>query len=286
VLLGGVVLAGCTRMVRVETGERITCTYGEVTTDTIKTIEVPSSDAAKYKVVRLTATCPRHQHLELLYFEAQQAILAGDLATAKAKLEEIVKTEPQFRLAKVQLELIAAGQKPVADAGAPKPGSDTTTTTEAKPPTKPGTNPGSGGTPAAPGQEPVGPVASLSGWVPEKLPGYTADAIVPEVFRLSREYVPSKDLPTDALIVVVEQYKDAAAAQLDIKNDLGGGFGTSSSKFTVKGREIFFGTDSHRFAIVAWNEGGLLLVIEASSKTGKPVDLKAHLTTLVEALVK
>ena len=275
--LGALVLAGCSRMVSVQTGERIVCTYGEVLTDTVKTVEVPAADAAKYKVVRETITCDRHKRLEALYAEAQAAILAGDLTTAHAKLGEIVKTEPQFRNAAAQIAAIDAGKTPAVDKGAPQPGSTATSgTTPAQP----------GGTGSAPGKEPIGPVASLSSFVPETLPGYTGDPITSDAFSLAREYVPTKAMPTDALVVVVEQYKDTAAAQSAIKYDLRGGYSTNGSTFTVAGRQVYFGTDSHRFAIVAWNEQGILVVIEASSKTGQPAGLKSHLTSLINAIVQ
>jgi hypothetical protein len=270
-------LLGGNRNVRVETGERIVCTYGEVLTDTVRTIEVPAAKAADYKVLRETITCDRHKRLEALYAEAQAAILAGDLTAARAALAEIVKTEPQFRHAQQQLDAIDAGQKPVVDKDAPKPSAIATSTT--------GGSTG-GGTTDSPGKEPVGPVASLSSFVPDTLPGYTSTPIVADVYALTRQYLPTNSQPTDALVVVVEQYKDAGSAQSAIKNDLGRSYPTSPSTITISGRSVYFGTDGHRLAIVAWNEQGVVIVIEGSSKTGKGSALKSHLTSLVNAIVQ
>jgi hypothetical protein len=278
-LSAGVLLAGCSRTVRVETGERIVCTYGEVVTDTIRTVEVPAAEAADYKVIRETITCDRHKRLEALYAAGQAAILAGDLTTARENLAEVVKTEPQFRNAQQQIDAIDAGQKPVVDTSAPKaPASGATSSTPG------GTTPG--GPTDSPGKEPVGPVASLSSFVPDTLPGYKSTPIIADVFALTRDYVPNAGGPTDALVVVVEQYKDATSAQNAIKNDLGRSYATSASTFTVSGRSVYFGTDAHRFAIVAWNEQGIVVVIEGSSRTGKPEALKSHLTSLVGAIVQ
>jgi len=271
---GLLLLAGCNRTVRVETGERIVCTYGEVVTDTIHTVEVPSDQAGKYKVVRETITCDRHKRLEALYAEAQAAIVAGDLKTARVRLAEIVTTEPTFRNAQQQLDAIDEGKTPTVDTSvSPSSGSTTTKT------------PAAGGTPSQ-GQEPVGPVATLSTWVPDTLPGYTSTPIIADVYTLTRQYLPAKTDPTDALVIVVEQYKDAAAAKAAISNDLGASYPTDSSVITVSGRSVYFGTDGHRFAIAAWNENGVIVAVEGSSKTGNPAALKAHLTSLVTAIVK
>ena len=285
VVAAAVVLAGAafllfggSRDVRVETGERIVCTYGEVVTDTIRTVEVPAADAAKYKVVRETITCDRHKRLEALYAEAQAAIIAGDLTTAREKLAEIVKTEPQFRNAQQQIDAIDEGRTPVVDKNAPKPSSSTPTSST------PGGTPG--GTTDSPGKEPIGPVASLSSFVPDTLPGYRSTPIVADVFALTRQYLPDASQPTDALVVVVEQYKNATVAKNAIKNDLGTSYPMSASTLTISGRSVYFGTDGHRLAIVAWNEQGIVVAIEGSSKTGKAALLKSHLTPLVSAIVQ
>ena len=290
-LAAGALLAGCTRMVQVETGERITCTYGEVVTDTVKTIEVAADKAANYHVVVNTVTCERHKRLEALYAEAQAAIVAGDLATARAKLVEVVTIEPLFKNARQQLDTIDDGGKPVAD---------TSANTSANTPATPGSpstpaKPGAPGTPGAPatatpspgaGQEPVGPVASLSSWVPDALPGYTATPIIADVYVLTREYLPTPSAPTYALVAVVEQYKDATAAKGAIKNDMSNSYPVASTTLTIKGRSVYFGTDGKRRAIVAWNESGVLVAIEGAVKTGSPTTLKSHLSDLVGAIVK
>jgi len=274
VLSAGLLLGACNRMVRVETGERIVCTYGEVTTDTIRTIEVPSADAGTYKVVRMTVTCERHKRLETLYAQAQAAIIAGDLTAARSALAEVVKIEPQFKNARQQIDAIDAGIPPVVDTSATKPSASATTT------------PAPGGSTSSTDKQPVGPVASLSRWVPESLPGYTAQPITADVFTLTRQYRPAASAPTDALVVVVEQYKDATKAKSAIKRDLGSAYSGGASTLTINGRSVYFGTDSHRFAIAAWNENGVVVVVEASSKVGQPAALKSHLASLVTAILK
>ena len=274
-LAAGVLIAGCSRTVRVETGERIMCTYGEVVTDTVRTIEVPADKAAGYKVVTATVTCDRHKRLETLYADAQAAIVAGDLGTARAKLAEVVTVEPLFKNARQQLDTIDAGGRPAPDASASKPSGSSSPAASATSTAKPAT-----------GQEPVGPVASLSSWVPDSLPGYTATPIVADVYTLTREYLPVAGAPTSALVAVVEHYKDSAAAKRAIRNDLGRSYSTGGTTLTIKGRSVYFGTDGQRRAIVAWNEGGVVVAIEGAVRTGPPSSLKSHLSGLVGAIVK
>jgi len=129
-------------------------------------------------------------------------------------------------------------------------------------------------------------VANLSDRVPATLPGYTSTPIVADVFTLTREYVPSSGGQTDSLVVVVEQYKDAASAKKAISNQVGRSYPVNASTFTVEGRSVRFGTDGRRFATVAWNEGGVLIVMEASSSSRKPAGLKSHLSALVGEIAK
>jgi hypothetical protein len=266
VFAGALALAGCTQLVRVETGEIVTGTYGEVLTDTVHVIEVPADQAANYTVTRETTTSPSYLKAEALYAEAQAAILAADLATAKAKLAEIVALDPTFRRARNQLDAIDAGQTPVPDTGSTNPSTPSTGTDE--------------------GQLPVGPVASLSGYVPDNLAGYTAQPVIADAFTLTREYIPAAGSPVAHLVIVVEQYKDAKAADAQIKAVVAPGSGFDVSTVNVAGHELRFGTDGSLFATLAWNNNGVLVVIEASSAAHKPADLKSTLVTLSGGIVK
>jgi hypothetical protein len=259
---GAALLSGCARMVRVETGELVTCTYGEVVTDTVRVVEVPADKAAGYSVVTKTVTCDRHKRLEALYAEAQAAIVASDLAAARAKLAEIVAADAAFKRAKAQLDAIVAGKKPLPDSG------------------------GSGGGSGSGGKQPVGPVANLSGWVPNVLPGYAGAPITSDVYTITREYVPAAGGPADSLVIVVEQYRDAAAAKAAIAGAIAPGSNSDVSTVQIAGRSVRFGTDGSRFATLAWNENGVLIVLEASSASRKPAGLKSHLVSLASQIVR
>jgi hypothetical protein len=274
-LTAGVLLAGCSRTVRVQTGERITCTYGEVVTDTVKTIEVSAAEAGGYHVVVKTVTCDRHKHLEALYAEAQDFVVAGDLKAARAKLTDVVTIEPLFRNAQQQIDAIDHGTSPKPDTSTSKTPASSTPSSPAAPAAAP-----------AAGQQPVGPVASLSTWVPATLPGYSATPIIADVYTLTREYLPAAGAPTYALVVVVEQYKDANSAKTAIRRDVSRSYPTSGANVSVAGRSVYFGTDGKRRAIMAWNENGVVVVIEGAAKSGSPVGLKSHLSGLVGSIVK
>lgn len=264
-LLAAVLLTGCGQKVRVETGQRVTCTYGEVLTDTVEAIDVPADKAGGYRVVEKTVTCDRHKKLENLYAAAQASIAAGDLASARSKLDEVVKSDPLFKKAQQQLDQIQAGKKPLVDGAS-------------------GSTPATGT--ASEGKKPIGPIANLAGLVPDSLPGYKAEPVIAEVFNLTREYLPTGSTGTDGLVVVVEQYKDAKAAKLGISGSIARSYPSSRASMKIEGRTVYFGTDGNRFAVAAWNENGVLVAVEASSKTGKPSSLKAHLASLVGAIVR
>lgn len=266
-LLTAGALTGCARTVRVETGEIVTCTYGEVVTNTVRVVEVPADKAAAYHVISKTVTCDRHKHLEDLYAQAQAAILASDLEAAKAKLAEVVKGDATFRRAQAQLDALKAGKTPVPDAGSSG-------------------GPNNGGTGGPGGQQPVGPIANLSDRLPDTLPGYKASPIIADVFTLSREYVPGDDAPTDSLVIVVEQYKNATAAKSAISAEVTSRYRDDVSTVKVAGRSLRFGTDGKRFATIVWYEGGVLVALEASSSTRKPANLKSHLVALASEIVK
>jgi hypothetical protein len=261
--LATVALGGCAaKMVRVETGTRVVCTYGETISDNVKVIEVPADKAAQYRLLTTTVTCDRHKHLEQLYDEAQAAIAAGQLQDAKAKLAEIVKADASFKKAQTQLTEIDGGKTPSSDAGTatPKPSGD--------------------------GKQPVGPVANLSEWVPASLTGYSGAPIVADVYTLTREYTPASGSPAVSLVVVVEQYKDAASAKRALSQQVAASYPASAATVQVKGRSVRFGTDGHRFATAAWNEGGVLIVVEASPRSGAPAALKSHLTAIVGQIAR
>ena len=67
-------LTACSRKVEVKSGKRVVCTYGEIVSDSVRTLQVPAADAGKYTVTTETVTCDRHKRAEALYAAAQKAL--------------------------------------------------------------------------------------------------------------------------------------------------------------------------------------------------------------------
>jgi hypothetical protein len=263
VILGA---TGCgEKMVKVQTGEKVVCSYGETVSSTVKTVEVPVSKASAYTVVTRMVLCPRHRALEALYAAAQSAIRAGDLAAAQAKLDEILVLDPSYRKAASQKADIAAGKKPVADDGT-------------------GPDAGSGGTGGTGGGTPQGPVASLSPYVPGTIAGYTAEPIIEDPAALTRQYTPSSAGPVKVAVVVAEQMKDAASAKSAAARTIASQYPVARTTLSLEGRTLEFGMNGARFAAVAWNDGAVLVAIEVYG-SGDTAALKSALQSLASSVI-
>jgi hypothetical protein len=273
IVLVAAVLAGCgPKLVEVKTGEKVVCTYGETLSSTVKTIEVPADKAAGYKVSVKTILCDRHRKLEILYGHAQDQIKAGKLDEARASLTQVLAGDPAFRQALAQLNAINAGKKPTADTTF-VPGATVST---------------GGGAPAGGGtdQVPVGPIDSLKPFVPDTLPGYTASAPVVDVYTISREYVPTAAGRIAGLVISVEQYKTAesaaAAVTVGVKRD----YPVKPSTVSVKSLKGYFGTDGRGFAVVEFNDGAVVVVVEGQASSGDAAALSGDLTSIAARIAR
>jgi hypothetical protein len=261
-------LTGCSeRTVKVQSGERVVCTYGETVSSTVKTIEVPASKAAIYKVTTKTVVCARHKALEELYAAAQKAIADGDLTAARAKLAGVLAVEADYRKAAEQAAAIDAGKKPVPDTSTGAPGG-----------TPGGTTGGGTGVPE-------GPVASLAIWVPDTISGYKADPVIADATALTRDYVPTGTSGFVSFVVVAEQFGDAAAAKAAAERTIAKQYPASRSTATADGRTLLFGATGPRFAAVAWSEDAILIVIEGYAKSGNAPTLKSELQSIAAAII-
>jgi hypothetical protein len=257
-------LTGCSeRTVKVQSGTRVVCSYGETVSSTVRTIEVPASRAAIYKVTTKTVVCARHTSLEQLYAAAQKAIADGDLKTARAKLAEVLAIEAEYRKAAEQAAAIDAGKTVVPDTSSGTPGGTT-----------------GGGTGV-----PEGPVASLAIWVPATISGYKADPVIADAAALTRDYVSTGSSGFASFVVVAEQFVDAAAAKAAAERTIAKQYPSSRSTTTADGRTLLFGASGSRFAAVAWNESAILIVIEGYAKSGSASGLKGELQSIAAAII-
>lgn len=269
-LAGLVVLAaGCQPTVQVRTGTRTVCTYGEVVEESITTVEVPAALADQYGVQTKTITCEKHAGAEALYSAAQDAIRAGDLKAARDALERLIAADANFGLASAQLKEIVAGRTPKPDRSRRGGASGPAT-----------------GTAGVNDPLPVGPIANLSSWLPDTLPGFSSQPLKADTVALTREYLPAGAGHVGQIVVFVEQYKTPAAATAAMATGVKRSYATSPATLQVKGRSIYFGTDGKRFAIIAWNEGGVVVTVEAMATSGPATALKDDLTAVANALIK
>ncbi len=260
--------AGCQKKIEVQSGTRTVCTYGEVVTDTVKTISVPANKAGAYRVETVTVTCDRHKKLEALYAAAQADIAKGDLGAAQTKLTQIVATDSAFRQASAQLATIKSGKKPTPDTGnSGSTGSKPTTSTP-----KPGDD------------QPTGPIQSLLKWAPDALSGFTSAKPAADAFALTRQYVPASGSKVKQLVIAVEQFsgKSSAAAGLDAYSKRP--YSKAASTVTVNGHSAYFGTDNTRYAILAFTQGSVLIQIEMAAEPGKQAALKSDLISVAKQL--
>lgn len=272
IAVAAVVLAGCgPKMVEVQTGEKTVCTYGETVSSTVKTVEVPADKASGYKVTVKTVVCARHKRLEALYGTAQDQIKAGKLNEAKTTLSQVLAGDPGFRQALAQLNAINSGKAPAADS-AFVPGATV----------NPGT--GGGGTGAQP--VPVGPIDSLKGFVPDSLPGFTASDPTIDVYSIVREYSPTSAGRLAGLVISVEQYKNPESAAAAIASGVKRDYPSKPATVQVKSLKGYFGTDGRRFAVVAFNDGAVVVVLEGQAASGDVSGLNADLAALAARIAR
>jgi hypothetical protein len=271
-------LAGCRRAVKVMTGERVVCTYGEVVSDTIREIEVPEADAGKYVTTTRTITCDRHKRLESLYALVQEALASGDTSSAAKSLTEIVKLDPSYRRSAEQLKQIREGRKPKPDTSASTPsgpGSSPTTS----PPSTPGTTPG-------PSPTPGGPMENYRFLLPDALPGFSVEALAVEELALTRAYVPKDKGRFDQLVIMVEQYQSSAGAKQAIDTRMRPEYGSSGEDVTVAGLSGYTGVNGQGFLILTLDRSGVLVTFELHATGAKAADLKSDLKTIAAGVLK
>lgn len=259
-------LTGCEKKVTVTTGEVVLCTAGEIIEDNTKKIEVPADEAADYSVITRVTTCATHADNDVLYREAQEAIAAGDMVVARQRLETIVGRDPSYRKAREQLDALDAGSTPTAD-GSAGSGSGTTGGT---------TTPGD-----TTSDEPVGPVVNLARWVPDSIPGYIAQGIIADVGSLSRQYLPEAK-NADQMVIAVDQMTDAKAAEAEAKA-ITRYYTQSTGTRQVGGRTVTVGVRD-AFAVAAFFDGAVLIVVEVHGTSGTGADRIADALAVVEAI--
>lgn len=277
---------GVTRLqnkIEVQTGERVVCSYGHVISEDVQTLKVPASQATQYSVTTTSELCDRHAKLEALFGEAQEALEAGELAKAEAKLAEIVALDPEFPQAKKQLDDIKAGKKPTSVSGGntggntggnnggntPGDGGDTGEW-------PPGENPGDGDT--------SGPIGALKKWMPDTLNGFSAQTPTVDVLTITRDYIGTGG-DVFQLVIVAEQYRTPADATKALDREVKAVYSKDTGTIQVNGRSVYYGTDGRRFAAAGLTDGAVLVALEMTPNDGRtPSQLKAAMEAVLKQL--
>ncbi len=273
---GLAVVPGCRKqMVTVQTGEVVICTQGEIVSDTTEEIEVPVDQVADHGVTTEVITCDLHTKLAALYAEALDAIAEGDLEAAERALAEIAASDGAYRDTGTLLADVRA--KTGSTAGATTP---------------PASTPGSGGqtggqTPGAtpPGDDtglPVGPIANLVNYIPDRLPGFVGQRIYSDPFALFRDYLPESSGKMGRLAVEVEQFQDAEMVKRRVDERVRTYYSVNGQNVKVGTKDAYFGTRDG-LAVVAVPDGAILVLIEVSTSSSNPAEHRDALIAVARA---
>jgi hypothetical protein len=133
-------------------------------------------------------------------------------------------------------------------------------------------------TPAAPGQEPLGPMANLRDFVRDDIPGHTARPLVSDELVLTRAYVPIGRTTHDRLVIRVERYRDSVAARERIETFVKAGHASEGVDFASgeAGLAGYFGIDGED-AILALDNAGVLLTFEMHATNARAGTLRPAL---------
>lgn len=277
---GVFVLPGCRQqMVTVETGEIVMCTYGEIVSDTTEELDVPADEVAEHGVTTTVVTCELHQKLEALYETAEKALAEGDIETAEKALAEIAAADSTYRDAASRLAALRSGD--TAAAGGAAAGGTTSGGSSG------GTAGGTGGgtTPSTPGDDagPVGPIANLTTYIPDRLPGFVGQRIYSDPFVLFRDYLPESPGTMVQLAVEVEQFKDNAMARENLDDNVRTRYNSDAQDLKVGSLDAYFGTRPN-FAGLAFTDGPVFVVLEVYTTSSNPAEHKDAMLAAAKAM--
>lgn len=137
---------------------------------------------------------------------------------------------------------------------------------------------------AVPGRSPIGDAGALRDLVRDDLQGFEARPVVDGPFSLTRAYVPDDRSRADALVVSVERYRDRSSAEKRIADFVERRFPREGARVSAAGLKGYFGT-SGRSAVLALDDAGILLMLEAHASGVAPSALKADLISVAESLL-
>ncbi len=257
--------------VRVRTGTKIICTYGEVLKDSTRTEWVFKWQSDRYHVTYRRMLCQRHRTAEQLYARALKAVKAKDLRTAKDIFGEVAAIDPAFKDVGKQLQKLGVTPPPV-------PGSASGSNSSSNSGGQPGSDNKPGGSSQGGTTNPSGPLVSQ---LPKTVSGYRLTNDWGGDLGAGQTWVPTSKKDIQMLTIVLEQTGSDAGATSRIKM-YKRSYSENARNLTIEGRPTYFGTDGRAFAVLLWHRGGVVYEMEVQTE-GKPANARSPLTSIATA---
>lgn len=286
--------------VKVRTGTRIVCEYGEVLQDNTRLITVAKADALKYKVRTVRKLCLKHRRAENLYKQAERALANGERDRAQEAFNKVMELDPKFkdtrkRLASVneaivKYETVSSSstgplpEQPTQIAPIPPTGGSAPSGTPL-PGLLPETAQGSVGTGTSSDDGTSGGAGGTSGstsnvdlvlLLPGSLIGYKTGGLSKSDTFTSRDYAPQgeKQQLVEFLLISIHKLSSADESRTFLDR-------VSRKVFYANGQEVniqadraaYYGTDEKTYANLSWYEGNIVYEIMMMSATGSPNQL-------------
>jgi hypothetical protein len=294
--------------VKVRTGTRVVCKYGEVLEDNTRLISVPKSEVSKYKVRTVRKLCLKHRRAESLYKQGEGALAKGETERAQEAFKKIMELDPKFRDTKKRLASVnetIVKEESVANPSAAAPqqtqapseltpippvGSSSSQNTQL-PGLLPETAEGSEGLPGG-GETTTSPDTNASSGtdgtststtsvdlvllLPGSLTGYRTGELSKSETFASRDYSPegSRQQLVEFLLMSIHKLGSRDEAKTFVDRVSRKVFYANAQEVQLQtDRAAYYGTDEKTYANMSWYEGNIVYEIMMMSATGSPNDL-------------
>lgn len=191
----------------------------------------------------------------------------------------------EFKRAKAQLAYIKSGKKPTPDTSGASSSDDDSASGNDGGSTNGDDDSGSTDEPSTPGDDgpASGPIASLSGWMPDQLSGFTARKVFADAFAISREYLPKSGQDITELVIAAEQFADSSAAKASLSSNVKLPYASAGKSVKVNGKSGYLGTKGD-VAVLGITDGPVLVIFQMRSDGPKPTSLYDDLVDVAESL--
>ncbi len=282
--------------VKVRTGTRVVCEYGELLEDNTRLVTVPKAKAEKYKIRTVRKLCLKHRRAENLYKQAEKALSNGDSGKAQEAFKKIMELDPKFRDTKKRLASLNESIVKQETAGSTSASEVEGQSTQVKPAPSVGSLASSITEGQAPGTSQSGVDIPNTGdgnsytgeagtsatnvdlvlFVPGTLTGYLTGSLSKSDTYASRDYSPqgAKQQLVEFLLITVHKLDSKDEAKLFIDRVSRRAFYANAQEPILReDRKAYFGTDETTYANLSWYDGNLVYEVQMQSATNSPSDL-------------